>query len=294
MDILTDLNWLAESTVLGNINFPSVALERAEKAFLVLMDFIKNIDASRICFTGHSLGGAVAGTMFYLYHLKVQKTLPSQLFTIGSPQLLKSIPDHLIYKDKKVDMNLLSKSVHNIVQRLDIIPRLVAPNTLPEFLTTMKVFGPKIVEIENYFKSKNAPRDGFKCFGNYYALNPGYLERDNVEIKVVDGPTLLNVFSSDMTGLAVAVPGDHSSDSSAEALIQLAPQYKSKFNWGEVRKINGPCLQFPEEFRKKKKEAVTKVNKPSEVTVVSLCCIVTWFLGFIGITGFDEAEADDN
>jgi hypothetical protein len=150
-------------------------------------------------------------------------------------------------------MSVLSKSIYNIVQRVDIIPRSVAPNELPKFVYEVPGIGPKLKEIEEKFLKGGSPRHGFECVGSYFALNPSHSGRKSIQLKLVDGPKLLNAFSTDAKAMAVAVLLDHSSDVTAEALIELCPSYKKKFNWGESRKIIGPSMPFPEMYRKKEK-----------------------------------------
>ena len=42
-----------------------------------------------VCFTGHSLGGAVASGIFFKYHMYVPNPLDTLVVTLGSPQMLK-------------------------------------------------------------------------------------------------------------------------------------------------------------------------------------------------------------
>jgi hypothetical protein len=253
--------WLADIKEIGGLPLPASPLERAEKSLKLLIPFIQKNDPKRIIFTGHSLGGAVSGSMFYYYNyisLKDSNPIESFLFTISSPQLLTKIPDYLFSEDgtNSINMTYLSERVHNIVQRADLIPRSVGPNKVPKFLTELQVIGPKIIEFEKQLKLKaKIGRDEFKCFGQYYALNPKHANRQNLEIKHVNGDEVLNVFSSDLATLAIAVLLDHSSDTTFDSLIELCPDYKRQFIWKPDRKIIGECYPYPEQYRKKKKES---------------------------------------
>jgi hypothetical protein len=223
----------------------------------LLAPFIEKSDAKRIIFTGHSLGGAVSGCLFYMYNyvsMQQSSQLDSFLITISSPQLLVEVPQFMTSPDDstKVDMTTLSTRVHNLVQRTDIVPRIVGPNKLPKFLYEMQGVGSKIVAIEKeLLKRLKVGRDSFSCFGQYYALNPSHMTRKTFEVKHVSGTEVLSVFSSDLTFLALAVLLDHDSDTTAMSLIELCPSYKSKFIWESTRSIIGESYPFPEEYRKK-------------------------------------------
>jgi len=266
-DMLTDISWLADTTSLGGIDLPTIPLKRAETSLKILLEFISKHDPKKINFCGHSLGGAIAGTIFYLYNLRTKKAVSSKLITVGSPQLLKTIPDHIELNDVKVDMKALAKQVHNIIQRVDLIPRLVAPNALPQFLSKVPVVGPKIAEIEKFFSDRNNPRDGFKCFGSYYSLNPVHSSRKALEMKLVDGKELLNVFNSDLKYMAASLLQfvDHDSLVTATSLLGLTPNYQSKFIMGETRKIKGAPFPFPEKYRKSA-SSTSKADSPRNAT----------------------------
>ena len=194
-----------------------------------------------------------------MYNIQETNALKTKLITVSSPQLLKSVPDFLVKLDgTKIDMKVLSQSIYNIVQRVDIIPRTVAPNELPQFIYEVPIIGPKMKEIEEKFLKSGSPRNGFICIGSYFALNPSHSQRKSIQLKLVDGPKLLNSFSSDIKAMLVAATLDHTSTTTADALIELCPNYKKKFNWGESRKIIGPSMPFPEMYRKKEKPAQEK------------------------------------
>lgn len=269
-DAITDLMWLVDITEIGGLPLPKSPIERAEKSLNLLIPFIEKTSPKRIIFTGHSLGGAISGSMFYYYNymsLKQSNPIESFLYTISSPQLLTKIPDFLLSEDgnSKIGMLDLSGRVHNIIQRADIIPRSVGPNKLPKFLTELQVIGPKIVEFEKQLKLKaKIGREAFVCFGNYYALNPKHLNRQNMELKHVNGEKLLNVFSSDLATLALAAYLDHSSDTTFNSLIDVCPEYKRLFIWEPERRIIGESYPFPEEYRKRKKESRYKDSNADE------------------------------
>ena len=63
-DMLTDILWLADTTSLGGLQFPTIPLQRAETSLKLLLEFISKHDPNKINFCGHSLGGAIAGTIF--------------------------------------------------------------------------------------------------------------------------------------------------------------------------------------------------------------------------------------
>lgn len=234
------------------------------------MEFITKNDPKQINFCGHSLGGAISGTIFYLYNLRTKKAISSKLITVGSPQLLKTIPNHIELKDVKIDMKQLAKNVHNIIQRVDLIPRIVAPNALPQFLSSVPVVGTKIAEIEKFFSERGNPRDGFQCFGSYYSLNPTHKSRKTLEMKLVDGAELLNVFNSDLKYMAASLSQfiDHDSLVTATSLLGLTPSYQNMFNMGECRKIKDNHLPFPEKYRKSKGSS-NKDDSPRKATNIS-------------------------
>lgn len=255
VDVFTDLMWLVDTNIIGGLPFAAEPLIRAGKSLIILLEFMKRFEVEQMNFCGHSLGGAIAGAMFYLYNIQEKNALPTKLITVSAPQLLKSVPEYIVSGDKKIKMTDLEKQVYNIVQRVDFIPRSVAPNSMPKFIFEVPVIGQKLKELEKLFQERNSPRNGFSCFGTYYSLNPSHRNRKTIEFRLVDGVKLLNAFSSDLQGMSQCISpmgnNDHRSDVTADSLIDLCPAYKSKFSWGETRKIIGQSMPFPEKYRKK-------------------------------------------
>ena len=151
VDVVTDLLWLASTTTIGGLSLPSEPLIRAEKSLKVLQEFLNRTETKQICFCGHSLGGAIAGAIFYLYNIQAVNPLKTKLITVNSPQLLKAVPDFLVNGDNKIEMANITKNIHNIVQRVDFIPRSVAPNLIPSYIFEIPGIGKKLQELEKFF-----------------------------------------------------------------------------------------------------------------------------------------------
>ena len=109
-----DLMWLASSNVLGDLPLPELPVVRSNVCLPKLLEFIEKSSKSNdppkrthslthslthlltyslthlgVCFTGHSLGGAVASGIFFKYHMYVPNPLDTLVVTLGSPQMLK-------------------------------------------------------------------------------------------------------------------------------------------------------------------------------------------------------------
>jgi len=266
VDVLTDILWLADTKIIGGLALPAEPLIRAEKSLNILLEFIKRTEVKQICFCGHSLGGAISGAIYYLYNIQEMNPVNTKLITINSPHILKSVPEFVVNGDKKIEMSNITKNIHNIVQRVDFIPRSVAPNSLPNYIFEIPGIGSKLKDLEKYFHEKGSPRHGFECVGTYYSLNPSHKGRTSINFNLVDGSKLLNAFSSDPKYLSVALAIDHSSDTVSNCLMELCPSYKNKFNWGkDGRKINGMAITIPEKYKKKiiKKDNNIRVGETS-------------------------------
>jgi hypothetical protein len=142
-----------------------------------------------VCFTGHSLGGAVASGIFFKYHMYVPNPLDTLVVTLGSPQMLKknmptkvswhpgtalaySLTHSLTYLltyllpraglGHDVDLNKLESKCHHIVQRYDITPRIVGPHELPSSFYSIPLIGDSL---KSFASTLN--RDTFCCYGIY-------------------------------------------------------------------------------------------------------------------------------
>jgi len=275
-DMMADLDITDYATIsIGGLPLPKKMTERVKNNIKLLSNIIKRTGAEQINFCGHSLGGAVAGCFFYIYNAEENSALKTKLFTVNSPQLLRSIPEFLVCANKKIEMAVLATQVHNIVQRLDIVARAQGPNTLPSYVYWIPNIGMKIHQMERSMafqkRKRGGPaRDGFLCFGIYYSLNPSHSGRSSTELKIVDGPQLISVFSSDVKGFTAAIAVDHNSETVASTLMELCPAYKSQFSWGEYGKVvKKPSMEKYQPLKGKEalvsKYVVVKAKKRSMV-----------------------------
>jgi hypothetical protein len=127
----------------------------------------------RVCFAGHSLGGAIATALHLTFSgQSAHNHIPASTYTIGSPLLLslprsnsssdslgstlssKSMRDlkgqseaemsaagtpNLLGNPNEADyvppsLRPISQSIHNVIYQLDVVPRLLGPFPLPSYI----------------------------------------------------------------------------------------------------------------------------------------------------------------
>lgn len=281
-DAMADVQWLSNINAMGDLPLPEVPVTRANLCLPKLLTFVETHRSTstpprRICFCGHSLGGAIAAGIFLKYHMYEANALATLLVTLGCPQMfMKDSPKAVRWGPGMHEVNLheLQSRVHHVVQQLDIIPRLVGPHSLPEELLTVPIIGDailKFLKLLNEDKDEDAqidlktsdPRKKFDCYGNFYSLSPPHDKRSHVILKKVsEGKALLGAFPVNLSYITAALTQDHSSDMSALSMISLMPEYDLSFEYDVAkgakkdlfkRRLGGeaPSQVMPKEFQER-------------------------------------------
>ena len=195
-DLLSDLGWIASITQMESkllpgdeFEFPTKVAIKAESIFRRLLEYIQNSEANcsrypkkkitRICFTGHSLGGAIATALHVLYSSfrdKYSMSIdtgysfdpptdryappPCETFTVGAPLVFHSSPLVLL----NCPAHRYATSLHNLVYQLDPVPRLLGPHPLPPYLLLSGV--EKFIRDFQLF----VDRGNYHPYGNYHIL----------------------------------------------------------------------------------------------------------------------------
>ena len=220
-DMVADLKWLADIVPFANLHVPQVPAERAIASCSLLHPFLEDLarefgqsyGPTRVAFCGHSLGGAVAGTMCMKYVMDtgglgldyICVTLAAPHYLPHDPSRNVSLPEMLQWdrSTRQVLLSQLMDKTHNVVQRFDLVPRMVGPHPLPKaLLVAFKNMG-----IDELLESMKVRRDRFQVVGRNYMLNPAHGGRVRTVFKQVHDPVaLLASFPSDMTYFALVTP----------------------------------------------------------------------------------------
>jgi len=258
-DFLGDVMWLNNANFVGNLQIPELPTSRANFCLRKLVAFIDKVKREspivpkRICFTGHSLGGAVAGCLFLKYHMFVppSQQLSARLISLGCPQMFpRDMPDVLTWGPgaHTVVVHELGRKIYNGSQRMDLVPRMAGPHELPDVLLEFPGIGQLVQTFVEQMKQNEATPDGrqsFQCFGHFYSLNPAHEDRqDAMFSRVPDGIDLLAVFPKVASNFLKAVK-DHSSSESAETMLNLFPAYFGKFRCEDSEKPEFKKEDFP-------------------------------------------------
>lgn len=214
-DIMKDLSWIIETQDMremcapgDDFQFPKQVAVKAATILADLFTYVSSeiekcssVDSTmrtagecrtrrrrirRICFTGHSLGGALALALHVMYNAKRMEVSPelfppSEAFTIGAPLLFHS---SLEVMQSAPSVLQLRDSTHNIVFQLDPVPRLLGVHDFPVYVRASAV-GPYIDRL-----TSQVDRTNYRPFGRFYCLR-------NVDVSTATG------FSSSSSGARV-------------------------------------------------------------------------------------------
>jgi Lipase (class 3) len=248
-DILTGTTWLERTAKIGHLNIPIGIVKRCASIIPNLLEhlevskFRKN-KIQRIVFTGHSLGGAVATSLYLSWHLSelfiAYPSIKTSAISIGAPLLISNPPTgfYTTSTDTHSKGVLLAKNVHNIVTQLDIVPRILGKHSLPNFIYRT-YFG-------NFFKLlllSTIQRSTYRPYGNFYSLRLPISEgikkiskfvkrkmhkpvKDSFLISLVSDPekNLLNIFPNKAADILYGIHQDHSLKGSRIALRMALKQ----------------------------------------------------------------------
>eukprot|EP01041_Mallomonas_annulata_P010246 gene10246-21377_t len=161
MDVINNISWLLTTENLSSYKIPVGVADRKNRIWPILEDYLKDNHEkiNKVCFTGHSLGGAVATALYLNFsansNLSSKFTCKSEVYTFGAPLLIHE--DSLIPSN-----NYINENIHNIVTEYDIIPRLLGRHPLSKCIQKcLSLFKYKVLEE----KMKT-----YILFGNYYIL----------------------------------------------------------------------------------------------------------------------------
>ena len=203
MDVLTDATWMIKTEPIQDTNVHTAWLvgQRCNQIIAKLQPMIRMLQSedqcsiNRIGFVGHSLGGAVATSLYthYMMSPKIDDSLklPAFVITIGAPLTFhRNVPfetpsNNMLRRYLPAKMNellamrtsklssrdastqeLMLHNVHNIVHNLDIVPRIVGRHKLPSYLQEGEV-GKMVKRMLNL---ASVDREEYRTFGHYYSL----------------------------------------------------------------------------------------------------------------------------
>jgi len=208
-DLLTDLSWLLYgSSRIGNFSIPlgvRIRVDSIWKKLSIFLDHYDCNDASKICFTGHSLGGSIATALYFHFkHSKYNSKFQfSSVITFNSPLVL--LDDSL--SDKCSNDSSIASNVHNIILRWDLIPRLLGNHSLPN-IPKLKVFHES--NISRLIKK-------YRVFGNYFLLYGGRNSGAYIS-KIMNPSKTLAEFPPNKLAWGLSMMYDHSIKSVVDAL----------------------------------------------------------------------------
>ena len=236
-DVLHDSTWISRTKRVGDLDLPIGVVEKCESIIPSLYDHLnelhlKKIPVKRICFTGHSLGGAVAIGLYLhwnthpIFKDKFGYVTKSEVYTLGAPLVLNNPTTGGFERYETTDesttssMNTrLADSVHNIVFQLDIVPRLLGKHKLPLYITENT--------LGNYMHllmTTGIHRETYRPFGRFYTLR----EPDGIS-------TLFNTRNMDQQVLSC--PLGYVSHPELD-LLPLFPPTQADFAFGMLRDHN--------------------------------------------------------
>ena len=248
-DILTGTTWLEKTAKIGHLNIPIGMVTRCASIIPNLLEHLEILKLrknkiQRIVFTGHSLGGAVATSLYLSWHLSelfaAYPSIETSAISIGAPLLISNPPTgfYTTSTDTQSKGVLLAKNVHNIVTQLDLVPRILGKHSLPNFIFRTN-FG-------NFFKLlllSTIQRSTYRPYGNFYSLrlrisagvkkNSKFVTRkmrkpvqDSFLISLVSDPekNLLNIFPNEAADILYGIHQDHSLKGSKTALRMALKQ----------------------------------------------------------------------
>ena len=216
-DILSDTTWVQSTAKIGHLDIPVGVVKRCEKIIPMILEHlevlaIRKNEVKRICFVGHSLGGAISIGLYLSWNLdntamdynNYYSSIQTSVITVGAPLVLSNPPESFRTSSqgycqssqkstnsgsesdetgRKSGSNL-GKNVHNVVMALDIVPRILGSHPLPTCITSSSVGG----QFEKFLSGK-VHRETYRPFGHFYSL------REREDDFDVDLQNLSNAFS---------------------------------------------------------------------------------------------------
>jgi hypothetical protein len=145
-DMFRDVTWAISSKLTDDITVPTSVLlqanEMTENIQNLLVSDQKYKKIEKIYITGHSLGGSIATAVYFNLIYKLKLTLPMKVFTFGAPFLVSCTTNKEVIN--------LEKNVYNIIYQMDIIPRLMGADRMPDYLFLSKVYDIKFLNSRKY------------------------------------------------------------------------------------------------------------------------------------------------
>lgn len=243
-DVLSGATWLEGTDKIGQLDVPSGIVRKCNLIVPNLRDHLdvlrirKNV-VDRICFVGHSLGGAISIALYLTWSLSNLKDnnprVKTSAITIGAPLLLSNPPNgfQTTTKDLSSKGSMLAENVHNIVTQLDIVPRILGPHPLPDSLLQTRFGG-----LVKSLLAGDVHRESYRAYGNYYSLREPITDWNEIVdlplqgtgfrgnrgsshlIGLVPNPEreLLNLFPNSARDIVYSVLRDHSLEESVKAI----------------------------------------------------------------------------
>ena len=230
-DVIHDVSWIMSTAAIGKeLEVPIGVLQKVSSIFgpleeyLLRMKDVKKI--KRVCFTGHSLGGAIAIGLYLAWFLDsnlskrcnkiLSKDVTVQACTFGAPMVLSRPPPTYT-----TETNSYAKNVHNIVTQLDVVPRLLGVHPLPDYVTQTS-----IGSLVHSLMTSNVHRETYRPFGRFYTLR----EPDHT------GMASLLTHPSSKT---------HSATSSSSTSSSSSPSLKEPLRFGHITDPQRLLRLFP-------------------------------------------------
>ena len=196
-DMMADMTWVLHTTNMedelqigDDFQFPVGVYTKAKEIFSQLLIHLDTFQSqmqlseantkirkiTRICFTGHSLGGSIAIALHVMYNsylakkkelylgtANIDQDVPSETYTIGAalifhatlPEVMSTCPAYQY-----------AKNVHNIIFQLDPVPRILGAHQLPPYIKDSFI-GPSINLLKNI-----VDREHYRPYGKFYLMQP--------------------------------------------------------------------------------------------------------------------------
>lgn len=264
-DVLTDSSWFATTRKIGQLNIPVGVVRKCESIIPNLLEHldvlaIRKNKVKRICFAGHSLGGAVAIALYLSWNLNKTGSasgcdeVETAAITFGSPLVISRPPDGFCtssssssYRGQGSIGCQLARNVHNVVYQLDIIPRLLGPHPLPT-----NILEDSLGDLVNSLFTIKSIRGTYRSYGNFYTLRDAKIswveklakernknriegeilnriegDKNNYLIGIVDNPAdFLSAFPDTARDLLYGLNRDHCSIATAESFRAILTKIK--------------------------------------------------------------------
>lgn len=248
-DIMKDLSWIVETLPMAEDLLPGddfeFPLHVTAVAKIILPDILAYVTSQmdgpqsteksatsssggtrrrrvvrRVCFTGHSLGGALATALHVLYNAKrseISSDLfpPSEAFTVGSPLLLHTTAPEVLNTAPSVVA--LRDHTHNIVFQLDPVPRLLGVHDFPTYVRESSVGG----YIDTLIR--RVDRKNYRPFGRYYCLRHTLSTPPSAQAASSSSSASAAATSSSTTLVATSVRETEPTESGAKSGVSTAP-----------------------------------------------------------------------